>query len=78
MSQDAAKTRLSPFTFVTDLWRHRDLLWQFTLRNVELRHKGSHLGLIWALLNPVLMLNGRPVRAGIWLHLRRQIRRPAQ
>lgn len=32
------------------------MLWQFTLRNVELRHKGSHLGLVWSFLNPVLML----------------------
>jgi lipopolysaccharide transport system permease protein len=46
--------RLLPFA--TDLWTHRELLWQFTLRNVELRHKGSHLGLIWSLLNPLLML----------------------
>ena len=42
--------------FVEDLWVHRDLLWQFTLRNVELRHKGSHLGLVWSFLNPLLML----------------------
>src|SRR3954468_9806005 len=42
--------------FAADLWRHRELLWQFTLRNVELRHKGSHLGLIWSFLNPLLML----------------------
>jgi lipopolysaccharide transport system permease protein len=46
--------RLAPFA--ADLWQHRDLLWQFTLRNVELRHKGSHLGLIWSFLNPLLML----------------------
>ncbi len=46
--------RLLPFA--SDLWAHRDLLWQFTLRNVELRHKGSHLGLIWSFLNPLLML----------------------
>lgn len=38
------------------LWPHRRLIWQFTLRNVELRHKGSHLGLIWSLLNPLLLL----------------------
>jgi len=56
MSTDAAKSSRSPFAFVTDLWRHRELLWQFTQRNVELRHKGSHLGLIWSVLNPVLML----------------------
>jgi lipopolysaccharide transport system permease protein len=42
--------------FVADLWTHRGLLRQFTLRNVELRHKGSHLGLIWSFLNPLLML----------------------
>ena len=42
--------------FASDLWVHRDLLWQFTLRNVELRHKGSHLGLIWSFLSPLLML----------------------
>src|SRR5690606_23088229 len=42
--------------FLDDLWRHRELLWQFTMRNVELRHKGSHLGLIWSFLNPMLML----------------------
>jgi lipopolysaccharide transport system permease protein len=46
--------RLLPFA--AELWTHRDLLWQFTLRNVELRHKGSHLGLIWSFLNPLLML----------------------
>ena len=43
--------------FAADLWRHRELLWQFTLRNVELRHKGSHLGLIWSFANPLLMLS---------------------
>ena len=56
MSQDEVKTSRSPFAFATDLWRHRELLWQFTLRNVEVRHKGSHLGLIWSVLNPLLML----------------------
>lgn len=45
----------SPLPFPA-LWRHRELLWQFTLRNVELRHKGSHLGLVWSFLNPLLML----------------------
>ncbi|MEO6993804.1 MAG: ABC transporter permease [Lacunisphaera sp.] len=42
--------------FASDLWENRALLWQFTLRNVELRHRGSHLGLIWSLLNPLLMM----------------------
>lgn len=46
--------RVAPF--VADLWQHRSLLIQFIRRNVELRHKGSHLGLVWSFLNPVLML----------------------
>jgi len=46
--------RFAPFA--ADLWQYRELLWQFTLRNVELRHKGSHLGLIWSFLSPLLML----------------------
>lgn len=39
-----------------EIWHHRSLLWQFTLRNVEMRHKGSHLGLLWSILGPLLML----------------------
>lgn len=42
--------------FAADLWQQRGLLGQFILRNVELRHKGSHLGLVWSFLSPILML----------------------
>lgn len=55
MSQESPPRR-PLFAFATDLWRQRELLWQFTVRNVEMRHKGSHLGLIWSFLNPLLML----------------------
>ena len=43
----------SPFA---DLARKRDLWWQFTVRTVELRHRGSYLGILWAGLTPLLML----------------------
>lgn len=33
----------------------RDLWWQFTVRAVEMKHRGSYLGFIWAVLNPLLM-----------------------
>ena len=36
--------------------RKRDLWWQFTVRAVEARYRGSYLGILWAVLNPVLML----------------------
>jgi hypothetical protein len=38
----------SPWTATSTLYRHRRLLWQFTLRNIELQHKGSALGLTWS------------------------------
>jgi len=47
---------IAPFDALSSLYRHRALLWQFTQRNVEIRHKGSHLGLVWSFLNPLLML----------------------
>lgn len=33
----------------------RDLLWQFTRRAIEMRHRGSYLGFLWSVLNPLLM-----------------------
>ena len=42
--------------FLADLWQHRELVWQFTRRNFELTLKGSHLGLLWSFLSPLLML----------------------
>lgn len=44
------------FILGRNLWRNRQLVWQFTRRNIEIRHKGSYLGLIWSFLNPLLMV----------------------
>jgi lipopolysaccharide transport system permease protein len=33
-----------------------DLWWQFTVRAVEMRHRGSYLGVLWTILNPLLNL----------------------
>lgn len=38
------------------LARKGDLWWQFTVRAVEMRHRGSYLGPVWSILNPLLML----------------------
>jgi lipopolysaccharide transport system permease protein len=43
-------------SFLANFARKRDLWWQFTVRAVELRHRGSYLGIIWSVLNPLLML----------------------
>jgi lipopolysaccharide transport system permease protein len=55
-SNTATWSEHHPFAFIGALWRNRNLVKQFTLRNVELRHKGSRLGLVWSLLNPLLTL----------------------
>lgn len=47
---------VDPARMVLGLWARRDLVWQFTKRNIELRHRGSRLGAFWALLNPLSML----------------------
>jgi len=49
----SAPSMATPFH---DLARKRDLWWQFTIRTVELRHRGSYLGIVWAGLAPLLML----------------------
>jgi lipopolysaccharide transport system permease protein len=41
---------------VQHLARRSDLWWQFTVRAIEMRHRGSYLGAVWTVLNPLLML----------------------
>lgn len=37
--------------------QHRYLLWQFTRRQIEQRHRGSALGILWSVLQPLLMMS---------------------
>jgi len=46
----------NPITAARGLWRHRELIEQFTRREVEGRYKASALGLLWTFINPLLML----------------------
>ncbi len=41
---------------IDDMWRNRGLLLQFTRRNIQVRHRGSYLGVLWLILTPLLML----------------------
>lgn len=47
---------VEPLRMVAGLWSRRDLIRQFTERSIEIRHRGSKLGPLWALLNPLTML----------------------
>jgi lipopolysaccharide transport system permease protein len=42
---------------VSGIARKRDLWWQFTVRSVESRYRGSYLGILWAVINPMLLLS---------------------
>ena len=50
MVENAEKPNRRPF------FQHRDLLVRFTMRQIERQTKGSWLGMLWVLVNPLLML----------------------
>ena len=47
---------LNPIAMVRNLWQHRDLIRQFTKREIEGRYRGSFLGLFWSFINPLVLL----------------------
>lgn len=49
-------TLLSPIHMVTNLWARRDLIRQFGMRYFHARYRGTHLGMVWALIFPLTML----------------------
>ena len=56
---------LNPITLVTGLWLHRDLIVQFTVREIEGRYKGSSLGIVWSFAQPLLLLTTYTVVFGL-------------
>ncbi|MDA8528375.1 ABC transporter permease [Opitutaceae bacterium] len=51
-----APTNPTPESKFYRIWQTRGLLWQFSQRSIELRHRGSFLGAVWVVLQPLLML----------------------
>lgn len=45
-----------PVSFVRMGWRHRRLIRRLARRKIEARYRGSMLGLLWTLVQPLLML----------------------
>jgi lipopolysaccharide transport system permease protein len=67
---------LNPLGFARGLWGHRNLILQFTVREVQGRYKASSLGLFWSFLHPLLLLLIYTFVFGVvfqarWPHLRR-------
>jgi ABC-2 type transport system permease protein len=53
---DSGRRRLPIIAEVQELFRYRDLLFQMVARNIKTRYKRSVLGILWTLLNPLLMM----------------------
>jgi lipopolysaccharide transport system permease protein len=53
---DSVTQHLNPLALLRNLWRNRNLIRQFTRREIEGRYKGSFLGLFWSFVNPLFML----------------------
>lgn len=47
---------LNPYTFLAHLWGLRRLVYQFALRDFQLRFKGTFFGFAWSLVVPLVML----------------------
>lgn len=45
-----------PFAFLKTAWRHRSLISRLARRELDARYRGSLLGMVWVVLNPLLML----------------------
>jgi len=41
--------------FLKDLWDYRELFWTFVERDIKVRYKQTALGVIWVILQPLLM-----------------------
>ncbi len=39
-----------------ELWAYRELLWVLTLRDIKVRYKQTVLGIVWALIQPVMLM----------------------
>ncbi len=55
-SADAPISDLSPLQPLLSPWRHRDLVLRLGKRDIESRYRGSVLGLIWAIVQPLVLL----------------------
>ena len=39
-----------------DLWAHRELLWNMTVKELKVKYKRSVLGFVWSFMTPMIML----------------------
>ncbi len=47
---------VKPVEVIRGYWRHRELIWQLTRREVVGRYRGTIFGSLWSILDPLFML----------------------
>ena len=47
---------LNPLSAISGIWKSKYLLRQLVRRNVEVRYKGTMIGLVWMIVTPLVML----------------------
>lgn len=52
---DQVGRRPGLFAYIADVWRHRHLMWTLARGEFVAQHQDNYLGLIWAVLNPILL-----------------------
>src|SRR5882724_12164440 len=53
---DSAVPKIAIFEGVLEVWRYRDLLVNLVQRDLKVRYKRSILGIVWVMLNPLLIM----------------------
>ncbi len=56
VSSSHSTVSCNPYHLLGNLWRHRDLIMQLTMRELTQRYRSSYLGMLWTVINPLLML----------------------
>jgi len=54
--RENARQYANPVGLVKNLWRHRELTYQFIRRRTVERYKGSYLGIVWSFITPLALL----------------------
>lgn len=53
---DSSRRGFAMLDELREVWRYRDLLIQLVSRNIKVRYKRSVLGIVWTMLNPLLIM----------------------
>lgn len=54
--KDSVRQYANPIKMGQNLWAHRELIKQFTKREVLQKYKGTYLGIVWSFVTPLAML----------------------